>query len=113
MKRKQLPVTEELDFHYLLSLMPPLYNIDELSWLPELFSIIGHEKLILLCKYAGGEVIRIPTIDQLNQSLISLQWFYDVYIASRKEVNEIPLEYVECVSKIVEVYNARNNQADN
>ncbi len=113
MRRKQLPVTEELDFHYLLSLMPPLHDIDEFSWLPELFSIIGHEKLILLCKYAGGEVIRIPTIDQLNQSLISLQWFYDVYIASRKEVDEIPLEYVESVSKIVEVYNARNNQADN
>lgn len=113
MKRKQLPVTEELDFHYLLSLMPPLYNIDEFSWLPELFSIIGHEKLILLCKYAGGEVIRIPTIDQLNQSLISLQWFYDVYIAGRKEANDIPLEYVELVSKIVEVYDARNNQADN
>ena len=68
MRRKQLPVTEELDFHYLLSLMPPLHDIDEFSWLPELFSIIGHEKLILLCKYAGGEVIRIPTIDQLNQT---------------------------------------------
>ena len=113
MRRKQLPVTEELDFHYLLSLMPPLHDIDEFSWLPELFSIIGHEKLILLCKYAGGEVIRIPTIDQLNQSLISLQWFYDVYIASRKEANESPLEYVELVSKSVEVYDARNNQADN
>ena len=113
MKRKQLPVTEELDFHYLLSLMPPLYNIDASSWLPELFSIIGHEKLILLCKYAGGEVIRIPTIDQLNQSLISLQWFYDVYITGRKGAHEIPLEYVELVSKIVEVYDARNNQADN
>ena len=113
MKQKQLPVTEELDFHYLLSLMPPLHDIDEFSWLPELFSIIGHEKLILLCKYAGGEVIRIPTIDQLNQSLISLQWFYDVYITGRKEANEIPLEYVELVSKIVEVYDARNNQADN
>lgn len=113
MRRKQLPVTEELDFHYLLSLMPPLHDIDEFSWLPELFSIIGHEKLILLCKYAGGEVIRIPTIDQLNQSLIALQWFYDVCIASRKEANEIPLEYVELVSKIVEVYDARNNQADN
>ena len=49
--------TEDLDFHYLLTLMPPLHNISQFTWLPELFSIIGHEGLIKLCKYAGGETI--------------------------------------------------------
>ena len=49
----KLPATEELDFAYLLELMPPLHNIEEFAWLPELFSIIGVEKLVLLCRYAG------------------------------------------------------------
>ena len=68
-----LPITEELDFHYLLELMPPLHNIPEFAWLPELFSIIGYEKLIQLCKYAGGETIAIPTIEELTSSIESLQ----------------------------------------
>ena len=42
----KLPLTEEIDFHYLLGLMPPLHNVPEFAWLPELFSIIGHEKLV-------------------------------------------------------------------
>ena len=53
-KRIKLPITEELDFAYLLSLLPPLKDEPEFAWLPELFSIVGHESLIRLCKYAGG-----------------------------------------------------------
>ena len=41
MTNKKLPITEELDFAYLLELMPPLHDIPEFSWLPELFAIIG------------------------------------------------------------------------
>ena len=63
---KTLSITEESDFAYLLELMLPLHNVPEFAWLPELFSIIGYEKLLLLCKYAGGETIAIPTIDQIK-----------------------------------------------
>ena len=75
---KKLTLTEELDFAYLLELMPPLHGVSEFAWLPELFSIIGYEKLLTLCKYAGGETITIPTTEQVSDSISALQWFYDI-----------------------------------
>lgn len=104
----KLPITEELDFHYLLELMPPLHGEPEFSWLPELFSTIEYDRLIKLCKYAGGEIIKIPTLEQLSMSIEALQWFYDTEIAKRKVAEEIPLQYRELVSKIRGIYNARN-----
>lgn len=105
----ELPVTEELDFAYLLELMPPLHNVPEFSWLPELFSIIGHERLIKLCKYAGGERIRIPTLTQLTDSIDALQWFYDVRVKKIKNIAEVPPSLHAYFHKILEIYDARNN----
>lgn len=113
MARNNLPKTEELDFVYLLELMPPLHDVPEFAWLPELFSIVGHESLITLCKYAGGETIKIPTIDQLSNSIEALQWFYDIHIKQVKDINELPATYKKLYEKIVEVYDARNCETDN
>lgn len=90
MKQSKLPITEELDFEYLLELMPKLYDQPEYSWLPELFSIIGYERLIILTKYAGGESIRIPTLTELSNSIEALQWFYDINIKHTGEESNIP-----------------------
>lgn len=111
--KTNLPLTEELDFHYLLSLMPSLHDVSQFAWLPELFSIIGHERLISLCKYAGGEIIKIPTLDELDISIDSLQWFYDVYIKKCQEASNIPVHLQDLVDTIVEVFNARNSEANN
>ena len=100
----ELSSTEELDFQYLLQLLPPLENTPEFANLPELFSIIGAKSLIKLCKYAGGETIRIPTLEQLCRDIEALQWYYDVYIKKSKSSSEIPLELVELVSKIKQTY---------
>lgn len=102
--------TEELDFHYLLGLMPPLHDAPEYAWLPELFSIIGHEKLILLCKYAGGEVVKIPTLQELLDSIDALQLFYDINIARRKPVQDVPDNLIRLYTKICEVYDVRSNE---
>lgn len=104
-----LPITEELDFHYLLELMPPLHNEPEFAWLPELFSIVGYDSLIKLCRYAGGESIRIPTITQLADSVEALQLFYNTDISKVQSDSEIPQKYIDLVSKIREIYNAGNN----
>ncbi len=100
----ELSSTEELDFQYLLQLLPPLEDTPEFANLPELFSIIGAKSLIKLCKYAGGETIRIPTLEQLCRDIEALQWYYDVYIKKSKSSSEIPLELVELVSKIKQTY---------
>lgn len=102
MAKSKLPITEELDFHYLLCLLPPLRNIPEYTWLPELFSTIDYESLVKLCQYAGGETIRIPTVDELTDSIEALQTFYDVYI--KKRITDIPPEHQNLVQKIYEVY---------
>ena len=108
--KSKLPITEELDFHYLLNLMPPLKGVPGFQWLPELFSTISEDSLVLLCQCAGGETIRIPTIDELNECIDALQCFYDVYIKHRITESEIPSELQPLVKKIQEVYNAGNTQ---
>lgn len=107
--KNKLPITEELDFAYLLSLMPPLHDIPGFTWLPELFSIIGHESLLKLCKYAGGETITIPTLDELSSSIEALQWFYDISIKGTRSIYELPDELVDLYLKIEAIYDARNN----
>lgn len=106
MKDQKLDITESSDFHCLLELMLPLYKVDEFAWLPELFSIIGHEKLLLLIKYAGGETIRIPTMKELTDSIQALDWYYRVYITRKKRRKSIPEEYLPLVDKIKEVFDA-------
>lgn len=88
----ELPITEELDFAYLLELMPALHGKPGFAWLPELFSIIGAEKLITLCRYAGGEVIEIPTLEDLTSSVEALQVFYNVMIKKSKSLSDVPPE---------------------
>lgn len=112
MSNYKLPVTEELDFHYLLELMPALKGIERYHLLPELFSTIGIDSFLLLCKYAGGEVIQIPTVLELKESMEALQWFYDVYISKCKDECGIPPRILDSVSKIREVFDVRNSEAE-
>lgn len=102
--KNKLPETEQLDFSYLLELLPPLYGVTEYALLPELFSIIGHENLLKLCKYAGGETLKIPTLEELSVSLSALQYFYDVYIMKTQEEPMIPNDLKDMVQKIKDVY---------
>lgn len=101
---ENLPITEELDFEYLLELMPALHDRPGFAWLPELFSIIGVEKLVHLCKYAGGEVVTIPTIEELQISIEALQYFYDIKIKKSKKLEELPKEVKPKFQIICEVY---------
>lgn len=111
MAKVKLPVTEDLDFHYLLTLMPPLHDMPEFAWLPELYSIIDIDSFLKLCRYAGGEYIRIPTVEELEMSMSALQWFYNVYIKKSNEISEIPLNLCKLVNKIKEVYDVRDRDA--
>lgn len=101
-----LPISEEMDFHYLLTLMGPLYKIPQYGWLPELFSIVGYKRLILLCKYAGGETITIPTMKELSSSVEALQHYYDVYIKKTKEIEDVPKKYRDLIDRIKVIFDA-------
>lgn len=98
--KRELDLTESSDFQYLLELMLPLYKEPAYAWLPELFSIIGHDSLIKLCKVAGGEKIKIPTLTELSDAVQALDWYYNVWITKKHKVIEIPPEYHDLVFKI-------------
>lgn len=104
--KPKLPITEELDFHYLLSLLPPLNNVPEYAWLPELFSMVGYESLINLCECAGGETIRIPTLDELTDAILALRYYYRVVITKQEAPYPISENVQQLVMKIGEVYHA-------
>lgn len=101
--KKKLEFKEESNFQYLLSLLVPLNSEPGYEWLPELFSIIGHEDLIKLCKYAGGCTIKIPTLEELTESMEALDWYYKVYISHTKYRKSIPPYIIEKVNKIKQV----------
>lgn len=106
---KNLPITEELDFAYLLALMPALHGVEEFALLPEMFAILGHEHLLKLCKYAGGETLKIPTLEELSKSIDALQLFYSVYIDNSKTFDEIPDDLLILVNKIKDAYYSSYN----
>ncbi len=101
--KQELNLTESSDFQYLLELMLPLYKEPAYAWLPELFSIVGHDSLIKLCKVAGGEKIKIPTLTELSDAVNALDWYYNVWVTHKHKVIEIPPEYHEMVRKICNI----------
>ena len=108
-KKSNLPITEEIDFAYLLSLLPPLKDEPNFQWLAELFSIIGHESLIDLCRYCGGAVIQIPTLKELSDAIDSLQLFYDYKIKKCITANQIPKNKLDDIRVILDVYNSEDS----
>ena len=107
--KNNIPITEELDFHYLLGLLPPLTGEIEFAWLPELFAILStdkpsFEKLIDLCNFCGGETLRIPTIDELSDSIEALQYFYDTEIKGMTRTDIISPKVEDLVRKIKAIY---------
>ena len=112
LNQSELNLTEQQDFSYLLQLMMPLYQENAYALLPELFTILDYKKVIELSKYMGGETVRIPTIQELSESLESLQWFYDVYINKSKPYDSIPKEYLDNVTSIKNIYDDRNRKEE-
>ena len=43
-----------------------------------------NEKLILLCKFAGGEILKIPTMKELTTAIEAMQYFVDVDVKQIK-----------------------------
>lgn len=103
-KTTELSLKETSDFACLLELMMPMNDDPQFACLPELFSILGHEKLLLLAKYAGGTQVRIPTVEELNDAIESLQWFYNIHITKTKKFTHAPFKCRPAILRLEEVY---------
>ena len=66
-----------------------LYNfqkIPEYSALSELAYILDEKSLLKLCEYFGGQTIKIPTIDQMEETIYSMLLYQYV------DIEKIPME---------------------
>lgn len=99
-----LDLKETSDFACLLELMMPLENEPQYACLPELFAILGHEKLLLLAKYAGGTVVKIPTVEEITYLVESLQWYYNIHVAKTKKLIHAPFKYRPMIHRLEEIY---------
>lgn len=66
-----------------------LYNfqkVPEYSSISELAFVLDEKNLLRLCEYFGGQTIRIPTIDQLEETV------YGMLIYQYVDIEKIPLD---------------------
>ena len=110
MKNNTLPITDEINMHYLLELMPPLYSIPEYALLPELFSIVGIDSLLSLCKYAGGETVRIPTLSELSDAISALDVFYTQDILHKEYTDKTNETIRRLYGEIKKIYDSQNSK---
>lgn len=106
MKSETLPITDEINMHYLLELMPPLHSVPEYALLPELFTIVGIDSLLSLCKYAGGETIKIPTLSELSDSISALDMFYTKEIMHKEYNHTVNDKILELYKEIKTIYDS-------
>lgn len=108
MKNEKLSLTDEINLHYLLELMPPLYELPEYALLPELFSTVGIDSLLALCKYAGGETVRIPTLSELSDAMLALDMFYTIELLHKPYTDSTSKSVEKLYRKIKAVYDSKN-----
>lgn len=74
-----------------------LYNfqkIPEYSSISELCYVLDQKNLLKLCEYFGGQTIKIPTIDQLEQTLYSMLLYQYIDIENLDESDALSLLHI-------------------
>ena len=95
--KRELEKLKQLDIWSLMLFV--LYNfqkIPEYSALSELAYILDEKSLLKLCEYFGGQTIRIPTIDQMEETI------YGMLLYQYVDIEKIPFEeavLLLCVDK--------------
>ena len=85
--KNELQKLKQIDIWSLMLFV--LYNfqsIPEYSALSELAYILDEKSLLKLCEYFGGQTIRVPTIDQLEETI------YGMLLYQYVDIEKIPME---------------------
>ena len=69
-----------------------LYNfqkIPEYSSISELCYVLDEKNLLKLCEYFGGQIIKIPTIDQLEETLYGMLMYQYIDVEGLSETETL------------------------
>lgn len=76
---------KDMDLYSLsMFLLYKLKNVPKFSTLSELPYLLDRDNLLKLCKYLGGQTIRIPTIEELNNMMRTLL-LYQYHVIEGRE----------------------------
>lgn len=85
--KNELEKLKQIDIWSLMLFV--LYNfqkIPEYSGISELAYILDEKNLLKLCEYFGGQTLKIPTIDQLEETI------YSMLLYQYTDIEKIPIE---------------------
>ncbi len=94
--KQELTKLKQLDiWSLMLFVLYNFQNIPEYSSISELAYILDQKNLLKLCEYFGGQTIKVPTIDQLEETLYAMLLYQYIDVEKIPEKDAINLLHVE------------------
>lgn len=90
--KNELKKLKEIDIWSLMLFV--LYNfqkIPEYSTISELAYILDQKNLLKFCEYFGGQVIKVPTIDQVEETILAMLLYQYIDVEKIPEQEAIEL----------------------
>lgn len=90
--KNELEKLKQIDiWSLMLFVLYNFQNVPEYSALSELAYILDEKNLLKLCEYFGGQTIKIPTIDQLEETIYAmlLYQYIDIEKIDEKEAFQL------------------------
>lgn len=99
---------------YALQFLFPLKNDADYAAVPELLPFVGLDGFLHLCKYFGGQSIKIPTLSELNSLLVAIELYTKIHVRNMteetalhqtlREIGELPADAYKTYKRIAELY---------
>lgn len=90
--KNELEKLKQIDiWSLMLFVLYNFQNVPEYSSLSELAYILDQKNLLKLCEYFGGQTIKIPTIDQLEETIYAMLLYQYIDIEKIEEKDAFQL----------------------
>lgn len=94
--KNELDKLKQIDlWSLMLFVLYNFQNIPEYSAISELAYILDEKNLLKLCEYFGGQTIKIPTIDQLEETIYAMLLYQYIDIEKIEEKEALLLLRVD------------------
>lgn len=94
--KNELQKLKQIDiWSLMLFVLYRFQNIPEYSSISELAYILDEKNLLKLCEYFGGQTIKIPTIDQLEELIYSMLLYQYIDIEHIDDAEAVKLLHLD------------------